>query len=569
MRHLQLIHHYNRSQLLLEKDIDIQCTSEVRKEPAKKRPPPNSDEPQPQFKCHFANCSASYHLKSSLVRHTRDYHSQPPGLICCTFDGCTRVFSHNEALKKHTLHSHFEYYDSLVVRLQSTHKKSVTGCQKKLIVPPENQDLTSSLTQPEHSHPTAEVLPETQEGNSDKGKKRKKNYRHSFSSFVFRSHEEALQMCQDRCLRVAFPCMIQDCDSVVTYTHSLNRHYLKVHHMHREDLAKNQEKLVFNAEQLEELIQRMSARPTMMAGAVPNGVCKLESQVKQENTSLHSPKSRTVEEDGSALEFPEERKVELRPMERSGVLLAANEVLCGKANTDGYTNSSSSQSAQKPEKRLSLDKITPLLRPLTVDLSPARSLHFTAEEGFQEPPINREGSKMLNGSLSFAALPLRQPLKRKNELSELPSNLKDPQAGSQSTLTFDIATYKPIGFESSFLKFIQDTTPKDNSCMPARQRDALRRNCSVKENNHLGISQTRSKRTHSPLLKSLTVAGDLASVHNLKFILDKALDGCGDLAIKQLHYLRPVVVLRRPVNNPKPPLLFPSDITSSKLFLGS
>uniref|UniRef100_A0A3Q3W9L4 C2H2-type domain-containing protein n=1 Tax=Mola mola TaxID=94237 RepID=A0A3Q3W9L4_MOLML len=449
VRHLQLVHHYNRAQLLLEKDVDEHHSPEARKETSKKRPLPNSDEPQPQYKCHFANCSASYHLKSSLVRHTRDWHSQPPELIRCKYEGCTRVFSHDDALKKHMLYSHCEYYDSLVVRLQSTHKKE------------------------------------------------KKSKRYCFSRFVFRSHEEALQMCQDRCLRVAYPCMVQDCDSVVTYMGSLHRHYLTVHRMRREDLFKIEDKLVFNAEQLEELIQRKSARPTEL------------------------------------LQFPKEEQKEPPPVERNGVLVGADEVLYGEPSTDGPTEDAAAETPnpQKAEERLS--------------------------------------GKIVNGSAVLPTPPVRQPLKRKNELSEQPSNLKEPQPRSPSPTPFDITAYKPIGFESSFLRFIQETSPKDKTQVQVKCRDSFRRSCSVKENNQLGISHTRSRRTHSPLLKPHAMTGDFTSVQNLKSILDKALTGCGDLAIKQLQYLRPVVVLERPVCTTTHPSLFPSDTNNSKLLLGS
>lgn len=586
VRHLQLVHHYNRSQLLLEKDIDVHHSPEVRKEPAKKRPLPNSDEPQPQFKCHFANCNASYHLKSSLVRHTRDYHSQPPELLRCKYDGCTRVFSHDGALKKHTLYSHCELYDSLVVRLQSTHKKSITGCQKKLIVTPESpqkEEPGSPTAQAESPKPevtaTSEQLGDEGAAEEKVSGEKKRAKRNCFSSYVFRSHEEALQMCQDRCLRVAYPCMVQDCDSVVTYMHSLNRHYLKVHHMRREDVFKNEDKLVFTAEQLEELIQRKSARPTVAGTCVPNGVLKMEYQAESESAgaqpapvSLHSIKGDTQDEDNhDALSFPGEEEQELPPVERNGVLVGADEVLYGEPSTGGHAEDAAAgtPSTQKPEERLSLDKIKPLLRPVTVDLSPPCSLRFTTEEGFQDGSGNKDGSKTLNGSVTLSSPPVRQPLKRMNELSEQPSNVKDSQSRSASPRAFDIAGYKPMGFESSFLKFIQETAPKDKNTGLAKRRDTFRRSCSVKENNQLGISHTRSRRTHSPLLKPHSMTGDFTSVQNLKSILDKALAGCGDLAIKQLQYLRPVVVLGRPVCTTALPDLFPTDTNNSKLLLGS
>ncbi|XP_041669136.1 zinc finger protein Rlf [Cheilinus undulatus] len=586
VRHLQLVHHYNRSQLLLEKDFDSQQCPEVKKEPAKRRAPPNLDAPQPQFKCHFANCAAIYHLKSSLVRHTRDCHSQPSELIRCKFEGCTKVFTHDNALKKHTLYSHYEYYDSLVVRLQSTHKKSITGCQKKLIVAPQSptkDEPGSTTTEAETSSPKPKVparpkvlTKEEAEARELAKEKKQKNY--GYNHFIYRSHEEALQMCQDKCLRVAYPCMVQDCDSVVTYMGSLHRHYLRVHRMRQGDILKNEDKLIFTAEQLEELIQRKSARPTVTAACAPNGVHKMEYQAEPEApevqptpVSLHSVKTDPQEENNDPPVPPQEEEKEPPPVERNGVLVGADEVLYGEPSTDEHETEDAavaSPNSQKQEERLSLDQIKPLLRPLTVDLSPPCSLRVTAEENFQDPSSTKDGGKMLNGSAPSPTPPVRQPLKRKNELPEQPSNLKEPLPRSPSPRPFDITAYKPMGFESSFLRFIQETAPKENKVVVKKQ-ETCKRSCSVKENKQLGISQNRSKRTHSPLLKPHTLTGDFTSIQNLKSILDKALAGCGDLAIKQLQYLRPVVVLERPVCTTTLPDLFPTETNNNKLLLGS
>lgn len=620
VRHLQLVHHYNRSQLLLETDVE-QISAETRKETAKKRPLPSTDEPQPQHRCHFARCKASYHLKSSLVRHTRDCHSQPPEPIRCKYEGCAKVFSHDEALRNHMLYNHCEYYNSLVVRLQSTQNKSVTGCQKKLIVAPQSPqkdepdcnatEAKRPSLEPEESVHSTETPP--QESSLTDKVSKSKSGRKPVSSFMFRSHEEALQMCQDRCLRVAYPCMVQDCDSVVTYMGSLHRHYLKVHRIGRHDLLKNEDRLVLNAEQLEEVIQRKSARPTTTEDATPNGVPEKEKQPDQENLEDLPPSvldsvvfdAKDVD-DGAPLEvsdgidasenvdvthcltvpgctdslkviektdplgipsgtdplkFPEVEQEEAPVVERNGVLLGADEVLYGEPSTGDPTGDSIT-ATHKSEKKLSWEKLKPLLRPLTVDLSLPCSLLATSVEAPPDMTSHKDSSKKLNGSI-LSPPPVRQPLKRKNELPEQPTNFKDAPSSNPPATTFSISSYKPASFESSFLKFIQDTAQKNKTAAQTKYRDSFRRGCSVKENNQRGISHTRSRRNHSSL-KSNTMTGDLASAQNLKSILDKALAGCGDLAIKQLQYLRPVVVLERPtfINTPQ-------NSNNSKLLLGS
>lgn len=577
VRHLQLVHHYNRSQLLLENDFG-KNSPEMRKEPAKKKPPPNLDEPQPQYKCHFANCHASYHLKSSLVRHTQAMHSQPEGMRC-KYDGCTSAFGHNPALQKHALYKHCGFYDSLVVRLQSTHKKSESGCQKKLVVTsqsppkeepdtPETQNIQSSPEPVETDHFLDSNQNEQRESAAKNNKKIKRN---GLKSDVFRSHEEALQMCQDRCFPVAYPCMIQNCDTVVKYLKSLPRHYINVHRLRKIDIVENKNELILNAEQLEEIIQRKSARSTGVPS--PNGVHKMEYQTEAENPggqsapmSLHSIKEETQgETNEDPLGFPEEEEQEQPSVERNGMLVGADDVLYGEPSTGRNTKETAipTPNCLKRQERLSLEQIKPLLRPVTVDLSPPCSLRFISEEGFVDLSNNKDGIKMLNGSVSVPSPYIRQPLKRKNDLSLCEaSNAPDTEPLSSSPRPFDIAAYKPVGFETSFLKFIQDSAPKEKTVTCTKRQHIFKRSCSVKENNQLGVSLTR-RRTHSPLLKPRAVTGDLKS------ILDKALAGCGDLAIKQLQYLRPVVVLGRPVCSTALSDLFPADTNNSKLLLGS
>ncbi|KAF7660523.1 hypothetical protein LDENG_00280270 [Lucifuga dentata] len=441
---------------------------------------------------------------------------------------------------------------------------------------PQKDDPGSPTTRPvdpesDMAAQSEEMDKEAPEENKEVSDREEK--KNPYDSLVYRSHEEALQMCQDRCLRVGYPCMVQDCDSVVRYMKSMQRHYIKVHRIRQEDFAKHEDKLVFNAEQLEEIIQRKSARPTVAGPCTPNGVHKMEYQAEQENPggqstpmSLHSIKAHMQDDSHDPLAFPEEEEEEevVPPVERNGVLLGADEVLYGELSTGGHTEEqpSATQSSHSQEEKLSLQNIKALLRPVTVDLTTPSSLRFTIEESIQGMSSSKDGGKMLNGSLPTP--PIRQPLKRKNEMSEQPSNLKDT---GPSPCSFDIATYKPMGFESSFLQFIQDTNPTDKEIMLAKRRDSFRHSCSVKENNQLGISHTRSRRTHSPLLKPLAMTGDLTAVQNLKSILDKALAGCGDLAIKQLQYLRPVVVLGRPVCTTTLPDLFPSDTNNGNRLL--
>ncbi|XP_062324740.1 zinc finger protein Rlf [Osmerus eperlanus] len=588
LHHLEAVHRYNHSQLSLEKDLMRHKNSDVRKGKTRMQPSPPSDDPEPRFRCTFNNCNASYHLKSSLLRHTnrdhRDSHIQSSQLIHCKYDGCTSVFTHASNLNKHMLFTHCNFYDSVVVRLQSTHKKdkSVSGCQKKLIItsskpktdtptlPPHRQSLrrnSKSKDDPDSRADTGEEE-EPQDIKTPENNKKQFQKFDRFEDMDFRSHEEALQMCQDRCLRVAYPCMVQGCDSVVKIMSSMRRHYLTCHTMALTAFVTHQDKLMFTAEQLEELIQKKSALSSQPDGIrTPNGVLKMEYQSEPENPggpsvpmSLHSIKMERLD-DHDPLGFAEKN-----PAERN-VLVGADDLLYGEPS--GHTEDPATQNGHAQDVRSRQQAFNP--PPPPADLSPTSTLRFSIDEGF----LDTSGHKPTNNiSGPMTATPARQPLKRKNELSEHFPSHKEPPPLCPTPRTFDLATYKPMGFESSFLKFIQETTQDEDirvggsAGVAAKRKDSHRRDCSVKENSQNGLTHPRNRRTRSAPLKPLTMKGDYTSVQNLRSILDKALTGCGDLAIKQLQYLRPVVVLERSKFSTSLLDIFPTD-SNDQLLLGS
>ncbi|KAG9331045.1 hypothetical protein JZ751_020395 [Albula glossodonta] len=738
VRHLQAVHRYNRAQLCLEEDLDLQGDSAPPSKPQRlvckhkgcgrhfhsnsslwrhyrrnhstnsaiRRPPstppqpprapepttpPSSDEPVPQFRCSYGDCNATYHLYSSLLRHTSHVHrDQPPQRpspqqVHCRFEGCTRVFSQNSSYKKHVFYRHCDYYDSLVLRLQNAHKrdKSTSGCQKKLIVSggggpggpkqpplsPLQKDvpklpLRHSLR---HCPKSQEAIRRLQdEGNVDENHNEEEEEEEEMVEeeeppkaprprkrdlkLVFRTHEEALQMCQDRCLPVAYPCMVQDCDSVLTVESSMRRHYLTCHRMSCHQFNTNQDKLVNNAEQLEELIQRKSAisarSPDMALARVPNGVLKVEYQAEPENPggpslpmSLHSIKADPLDgTDPLGLDGEEEEEEAEEEAACSPLDVATNGMLYREEPLkNGHHGNDVQEEAVEDAPLLLVPSPRPMSTPLPptsvppppppLNLSPPSSLRITSDEISLESPTQEGGDGVAQTPIS----PIRQPLKRKNELADpltsppsppktLPKDmplLVDSIPGPQSPLqqsprTFDLAAYKPMGFESSFLKFIQEskdkedefgeggawgtpayprryrhyhnrgmaeppspgvtvtaTTPSPRRCRDPTSHPSSRRNCSVKENSHQRApAVTRSRRSRPSPLKPLLSAGEYASVQNLRSILDRALTGCGDLAIKQLQYLRPVVVLERSKFSTSLLDLFPTK-KPEKLLLGS
>ncbi|XP_073682665.1 zinc finger protein Rlf [Garra rufa] len=458
--HLQLVHHYNRSQLCFpceHKGCDKQfnnlssLTKHYRREhnfnrkkipsskmPCKsksipKRQMASSEEPIPRFKCTYANCNESYHLNSSLLRHTSQFHqNQTPAAT-----SANKEFK--SSFKKHVFYRHCDPSDSLVVRLQSTPKKdeSNSGCQTKLIISPSSQSSKDSqklpLKQPLRcclkdqeiscSEENFESIEETAEEELDevpKTPKIKLKSRKGFDLIVFRTHEEALQMCQDRCFPVAFPCMVQNCDSVVMSMHSLNRHYIRVHKFKRKQLTDNKDKLCYTAEKLEEIIQKKSAVSAIPdLTRIPNGVLKMEYQSEPATPggpslpmSLHSIK--TESKAPEVIEFSGE------PLPDRKLLIAAEDLLYGSPKSSGHPEESASEESPRHKDRSESELTTPpLIRPPPLDLSPPSTLRIAVDESSFEASAKDSKSINIPSAVSISVpTPTRQPLRRKNELSE-------------------------------------------------------------------------------------------------------------------------------------------------------
>ncbi|XP_051502326.1 zinc finger protein Rlf-like isoform X1 [Myxocyprinus asiaticus] len=586
-----LTSHYRRVHNLTKKEIPSKTSCNGNSKSIPKRQTATLEEPIPRYKCTYANCNESYHLNSSLLRHTSQFHwNQPLPNPVATAVNCEFIPSY----KKHVFYRYCDPSDSLVVRLQSTPKKeSNSGCQTKLIISPSSQfskdsqklTLKQSLRccrkgqELHQSEKNFELIEETAEEEPAKVSiKPTSKTSGRFDLIFFRTHEEALQMCQDRCLPMAFPCMIQNCDSVVSSKRSLQRHYMRCHKVARKLLDDNKDKLFYTIEKLEEIIQKKSAVSAIPdLTQIPNGVLKMEYQAEPSTPggpslpmSLHSIKT-----DSKGQEVGEYSG---EPLPDSNLLIAADDLLYGESS--GHPAEPISEKSQSHEER-SESSAPPLIRPPPLDLSPPSTLRIAVDESSFEPSSKDSYSKSINipSSVSISVpTPTRQPLRWKNELSEAPTLVPhspismDPRTLNLAPRAFDITAYKPVGFESSFLSFIKEkeeevnydkqwTAVVPNPCLKPdlpRRRDCLRRNCSVKENNERGATISRSHRSQSPL-RHLISKGECTSIQNLRLILERALRGFGDQAIKQLQFLKPVVVLERPKSSASIFDLLPSE----------
>ncbi|KYO48076.1 zinc finger protein Rlf isoform A [Alligator mississippiensis] len=378
----------------------------------------------------------------------------------------------------------------------------------------------------------------------DKSKKALKNKEKH--PIIFKTREEALQMCKEKADQNQYPCIVKGCLSVVKLESSIVRHYKRTHQLTSNYIEQQFEKLVV----------------CVKCGTMIKNESRSETEVCLSQEEMRDFKQ----------ENPADTEINWKEDEEAVKPLVPDSDY-DHPDTDKENQNSCSATSEGFDTEAFLYSDT-----LKYDHSSKPSFE---EDSITEPPLCKtEGLSENNGRENgeyFTNLQLELPREKVTEDWHHCSIHQNSKRNSFCTRDkfqkhslpkpFDLKSFKPMGFESSFLKFIQESQEREDDdddfdelveweSPESFQMDGdleSERDCqrdeavnslgserdpevSIPQNNHSELTEIQPLISESPSAPSLD---------NLRAILDKALTDCGDLALKQLHYLRPVVVLER------------------------
>ncbi|XP_018105076.1 zinc finger protein Rlf isoform X2 [Xenopus laevis] len=500
VRHYQLVHQYNKESLCLEKD-----KVDTRREYGKCRR---------IYTCKYKECRKSFICARALSKHYTEFHnhgeneekelddayadnsSKPQtddekssdetesdeSEIYCDVEGCSAMFSDHASYTRHILSRHRRY-------------KLYQG-QRKRRLTVEQDEMQGNYIASRH-------------GNNlvfNRKKRRVRKKEDQKESAELKSREEALQMCAQNIDITQFPCMVHGCSSVVKLESSIIRHYKLTHNLSATYVTDNTSKLVYCVKNF------------------PH--CKTEQDFSTED---HSPEMQYLIQEQKIPKLHLHGDIYNKCDQSDGVHVQSNK-------------SDLSSSVEKVA--LNQDKMLHgCLRQSSMQSSPIECTSSSAEPSFASFHSSNMDNEMLQNSVDS-------------------DSLNSPNVDSEGQLTLNLkASFKPNGFESSFLKFLQETRDSDdefedaewkpqqhfklqNSVQTKKLRETSRNDkVCLPQDKRLGHDDLQRLR---PLLSSnVQTATSVPTLQTLRTILDKALTNCGDLALKQLHYQRPVVVLER------------------------
>ncbi|XP_042296164.1 zinc finger protein Rlf [Sceloporus undulatus] len=577
IRHYRSVHQYNKEQLCLEKDKartkrelakckkifvckDKACSkrflcpkslakhcSDFHALDHEEDSKVLSESESVRFPCHHPHCPAAFYSFHKLKHHLMEEHAKDEDInkeieIHCDLNGCNRVFTTYSRYSQHVYFRHSDYEGVMGGakekgnRLQNEHERS---CLKDRCL---RHDMSEKRRQ----------MNEKIEKNNNKNKEK--------LLYDFKTRAEALQMCRDNCNQTQYPCMIKGCPSVVKLESSIVRHYKRTHQMASVYIEQQYEDLVLFVE----------------CGTVINDACLEERQGSSKEANCNF-----------------KQDVILRSAYQHG-----REELLGQADFHHENESSKNRCSGNDKTNetgvfLCTGTLKHIHNPKTRCFE-GRSLADSAQQCKTDGEFpgrcqdRKSDGKENNSSCTRSDTQLSrekdssgwqnkslQPNARK-----LPSFApKDKLEKQPAPKPFDIKSFKPMGFESSFLKFLQEseargdddddddddddsghewepTEQSESSGMVEQNKDTKKdmpQSTAKCEHVPAAATTTMSKKNSGPKAEGqlrgvqplLSTDSPIPSLENLRAILDKALTNCGDHALKQLHYLRPVVVLER------------------------
>nr|XP_006113337.1 zinc finger protein Rlf [Pelodiscus sinensis] len=562
IRHYRTVHQYNKEQLCLEKDKArtkrelVKCKKIFAckyKECTKRFLCPkalakhcsdfhNLDQLEDQktlsetesarFRCNQPQCPAVFDTFNKLKHHLIEQHASGEDInkdfeIHCSLNGCDRIFTNYNHYSQHVDFCHREYYGSLF----GNHKEE----QENLLNEKNEQDCLK-----DQYAINEENEKQIKEKSKTIGKNKEKHLIH------FKTKEEALKMCREKSNQNQYPCMVQGCLSVVKLESSIVRHYKRTHQMTSIYIEQQTEKLV---------------------------LCVKSGTMIKKKTSLETELLNKEE----ARDFKKENIMHTDNLHENGEHCVPN---------TAYAHQDTGNENQTRGAANCLDFDTgAFVYSGTLKYNHSSKTSCSEECNITNSLSKTEGSsESRENSSYFASLPLQLPTERETEVWQHSSvhqndkkyplhTTKNKFQKHSLSRPFDLKTYKPMGFESSFLKFIQESEEKEDddddddydeeleeweSPEQFQIDGVLKKDGDLQrgvidnfvcESTEVNIPQNHGSAVHGqlteiqPLLS--TESTSVPSLENLRAILDKALTDCGDLALKQLHYLRPVVVLER------------------------
>ncbi|KFP91623.1 Zinc finger protein 292, partial [Apaloderma vittatum] len=485
-----------------------------------------------KFSCDQSQCKSSFTAYLNYIVHLEADHGikirpnkvEDDGLFKCDCEGCDRIYATRSNLLRHIFNKHNDKHKDHLIR------------PRRLTPGQENISSKANQEKPLKSKQRALKNRSGKEGNKLSVKtKRKKNvnlenknsevvqvqenkaYSLKCGKHVYsiKARNDALSECTGRFI-TQYPCMIKGCSSVVTSESNIIRHY-KCHKLSKAFTSQHRNLLIVSKKQ--------------SVSQVKEAPCEQEETDKKSDVKEPEPSLTVSNNDSSTSTLPQKEtekgeKDEVDELTELFITKLINED-CSSAENQAKISSTVNSDLQETSS-CPLEKQKPSnLKRASKEKNLSRNKRRRAEKTEEVLPAG--GSSMCREDETAVAI----------------------QTAEEQPAAFDWSSFKPMGFEVSFLKFLEESAVKQKKNTErdyhsgGTKRGSHSNSRKSNEKTSIASNSVTSSRSETERLVPFANRSRLPCGDNVKIVLDKTYKDCAERVLKQLQEMKPVVILRK------------------------
>ncbi|XP_077161102.1 zinc finger protein 292 isoform X2 [Paroedura picta] len=486
-----------------------------------------------RFPCDQSECKASFTAYINYIIHLETDHGikikqtkTEDGMYKCDCEGCDRIYATRSNLLRHIFNKHNDRHKDHLIRprrfltpgqenisskanLEKTMKikHRILKCNKA----GKNGNRISIRTKRKRTI-TVENK-NSKVGQIDENKPFSlKRGKHVYS---IKARNDALSECTSKFI-IQYPCMIKGCSSVVTSENNIIRHY-KCHKLSKAFTSQHRSLLIVSNKHLYSSDKEATSQNEIIEDK-KSEVKELQLDLSENSEDLR-PSTPIVPKE------PEKgEKDEVDELAELFITKLLNEDLTGTEN----------QTKQSSDVNSNLQEINPCP-------SEKQNINGNLKRVCKEKNPSQNKKKKVDKQDEIPSV----------ELSDLRSEEETAvavQTAEEQPAAFDWSSFKPMGFEVSFLKFLEESAVKQKKTTERGFHGCGTRKGSYsnlrKSNEKNSLARTRSC-SESETHVQFANASQFQCSGTVKIVLDKTFKACTELVLKQLQEMKPIVSLTK------------------------
>ncbi|KAM8779429.1 zinc finger protein 292 isoform 2-T3 [Rhynchonycteris naso] len=479
-----------------------------------------------KFPCDQLECKSSFTTYLNYVVHLEADHgigirgskTEEDGIYKCDCEGCDRIYATRSNLLRHIFNKHNDKHKAHLIR------------PRRLTPGQENMSSKANQEKTKSKYRGAKHRSGKEETKMPKTKRKKKNNLENKNAkivqieenkpyslkrgkhvYSIKARNDALSECTSRFV-TQYPCMIKGCTSVVTSESNIIRHY-KCHKLSKAFTSQHRNLLIVFKRCCSSQLKETSQQEVDKNDAKESDTCVPESNDNSRTTTVPQK------------EVEKNVKDEMDELAELFITKLINE---DNTSVETQVNTSSDVSNDFQENN-----------PCQSEKQKASNL----KRANKDKNVSQNKKRKVEKAEPAPAVELNNTHKEEETAVAIQTTEEHPAS-------FDWSSFKPMGFEVSFLKFLEESAVKQK-----KNTDKDHPNSGNKRGSHSNsrknIDKTVNSGNHTCSYKESETfvqfanPSQLQCSNNVKIVLDKTLKDCTELVLKQLQEMKPTVSLKK------------------------